>query len=365
MNKGNFTRAYVVLLVIFISALFVEMIRGFLMTLLLAAIFSGISQPLYSRLLRLFQGRGAVASLVTLLVLLVVIVGPLLFFLGILASQAIQISQTVGPWIQTQINQPDKFTELIDEIPALDKLEPYRAQIMTKLGEFAGAAGNFLVGGLSATTRGTVAFFFQFFILLYAMFFFLKDGDRFLDKILYYVPMTDEDERRMVEKFVSVTRATLKGTFIIGIVQGGLAGIGFAVAGIGGAVFWATIMTVLSIIPGIGAALVWVPAVVYLFVTGHVLAAVLLALYCGLIVGTADNFLRPRLVGRDTKMHDLMILLGTLGGIMLFGIAGFIIGPILAALFVTIWEIYGVVFRDYLPQPQSASAGESGGVGDE
>jgi predicted PurR-regulated permease PerM len=365
MNRENFGRVFVILLVAFISILFVEMIRNFLMTILLAAIFSGISQPLYSRLLRVFRGHRAVASLVTLLVLLVVIVGPLLFFLGILASQAIQISQTVGPWIQAQINQPDKLTELIDRIPALDKLEPYRAQIMTKLGQFVGAVGNFLVGGLSATTRGTVAFFFQFFILLYAMFFFLKDGGKILDKILYYVPMTDEDERQMVDKFVSVSRATLKGTLIIGIVQGGLAGIGFAVAGIQGAVFWGTIMTVLSVIPGIGAALVWIPAVVYLFATGHVLSAGLLTLYCGLIVGTADNFLRPRLVGRDAKMHDLLILLGTLGGIMLFGIAGFIIGPILAALFVTIWEIYGVVFRDFLPLPQSASTGESEGDGGE
>jgi predicted PurR-regulated permease PerM len=365
MNRENFTRAYVILLVVLISVLFVEMIRGFLMTLLLAAIFSGVSQPLFTRLLRLFNGRGAAASFCTLLVLLVVIVGPLLFFFGILVSQAVQISQAVGPWIQTQISQPDKFSELIDSVPVLERLEPYRAQILTKLGQVVGALGNFLVSGLSATTRGTVAFFFHFFILLYAMFFFLKDGGRILNKILYYVPMTDEDERRMMDKFVSVSRATLKGTFIIGIVQGGLAGIGFAVAGIGGAVFWATIMTVLSIIPGIGAALVWVPAVVYLFATGHALAAVLLALYCGLIVGTADNFLRPRLVGRDAKMGDLMILLSTLGGIALFGVAGFIIGPILAALFITIWEIYGVVFRDFLPKPRTASTGGRENAGDE
>jgi len=362
MNKESFSRVFVILLLIFISALFVSMIRTFLMTILLAAIFSGISQPLYNRILKAFRGRKALASLCTLLILLIVVVGPLLFFLGVLAAQAVQISQTVGPWIQKQINEPDKITELLDSVPALQELEPYRVQILTKLGQLVGATGNFLVSGLSATTKGTVAFFFQFFILLYTMFFFLSDGGKLLDRMLYYVPLPDEDERRMVDKFVSVTRATLKGTMIIGIVQGGLAGIGFAIAGIGGAVFWGTIMTVLSVIPGIGAALVWVPAVIYLGVTGHVFAGVVLALYCGLIVGTADNFLRPRLVGRDVKMNDLMILFGTLGGILLFGVAGFIIGPIIAALFVTIWEIYGMVFRDVLPQPQpSGAATESEG----
>jgi len=121
------------------------------------------------------------------------------------------------------------------------------------------------------------------------------------------------------------------------------------VCGIQGAAFWATIMAVLSIIPGIGTGLVWVPAAVILFAGGHVGKAIGLVLFCGLIVGSLDNFLRPRLVGKDTQMHDLLILLSTLGGIMLFGVLGFIIGPIVAALFVTVWDIYGVVFKDMLP----------------
>lgn len=349
MNKENFSRVFLLLLVASISLWFVAMIRNFLMTLLLAAIFSGISQPLYTRLTRLFRGRRALASLCSLLVLLVVIVGPLFAFLGILVAQAVEVSQTVTPWIQAQAQEPDKLARLLDSIPGLQRLEPYRVQILQKLGQVVGFAGNLLVGGLQAATKGTVTFLFHFFVLLYAMFFFLMDGRKILDKILYYIPLSDEDERRMLDKFVSVSRATLKGTLIIGIIQGTLGGIGFAVAGIEGAVFWGTIMTVLSIIPGVGPALVWVPAVVYLLVAGHTATGVLLTLYSVLVVGTADNFLRPRLVGRDVKMHDLLILLGTLGGIMLFGVAGFIIGPILAALFATIWEIYGVVFRDVLP----------------
>ena len=192
------------------------------------------------------------------------------------------------------------------------------------------------------------------FILLYSMFFFLMDGDKLLKRILFYLPLQEADERRLLEKFTKVTRATLKGTVVIGVLQGGLAGLAFFVVGIQGAVFWGTIMVVLSIIPGIGTALVWVPAAIVLAAGGYMIKAIGLAVFCAVVVGSVDNFLRPLLVGRDTQMHELLILFGTLGGIFMFGIVGFIVGPIVAALFTTIWEIYGVVFSDVLP-PVSTS----------
>ncbi|MGD2154684.1 MAG: AI-2E family transporter, partial [Gemmatimonadales bacterium] len=164
------------------------------------------------------------------------------------------------------------------------------------------------------------------------------------------MPLAPEDENRMVERFTSVARATIKGTLVIGIVQGGLAGLAFAVAGIEGAVFWGTIMVVLSIIPGIGTALVWVPAVIYLFAVGRVGTAIVLFIWCAAVVGTVDNVLRPWLVGKDTKMPDLLILLSTLGGLLLFGAVGIVVGPIVAALFVTVWDIYGLAFKEYLPE---------------
>jgi predicted PurR-regulated permease PerM len=348
VDEKKFKLAFVLLLVAAVSAFFVAMVRPFLMTILLAAILSGLVQPLYRALLRLFRGRRSAASVLTLLIVLVAVVGPLLTFLGVLASQAFQIAQSVGPWIERQLREPDNFTRLQERFPLLERLEPYREEITSRLGQAVGAIGNFLVGGLSAMTRGTVTFFFHFFLLLFTMFFFLKDGGAILDRILCYVPLDEDDKRRIVDKFTSVTRATLKGTFVIGIIQGSLAGAALAVAGIEGAVFWGTVMTVLSIIPGVGTALVWVPAAVYLFAVGRVAAAVVLTLFCALVVGSVDNFLRPRLVGRDVKMHQLLILFGTLGGILLFGLVGFIIGPVVAVLFVTIWDIYRVVLQDAL-----------------
>ena len=153
----------------------------------------------------------------------------------------------------------------------------------------------------------------------------------------------------MLARFTSITRATIKGTVVIGIIQGTLAGIAFWLAGIQGAAFWGTIMTILSIVPGIGAALIWVPAVIILFVNGQYVAATLLLAWCVAVVGTVDNFLRPVLVGRDAKMPDLLILIGTLGGLFLFGPIGFIVGPIICGLFLTVWDIYGATFKGVLP----------------
>jgi predicted PurR-regulated permease PerM len=349
MNESRFRQAFLVILLVGISLAFVAMIRPFMMAILLAAIFAGLASPLYRRITRLFGGRRALASLATILLLLFVVLVPLLALLGIVAAQALHVTEQVRPWVAEQLANPDLLLRRLEMIPGIEKLEPYRDQILKKSGEAVGWTGTFLFSSLSATTRGTVAFFFQLFVLLYTMFFFLMDGDRLLRKILYYLPMEETDERRMVEKFVSVTRATIKGTLLIGIAQGALAGFAFWIVGIGGAVFWGTVMTVLSIIPGIGTALVWVPATVILLATGKIWQGIFLAAFCALIVGSVDNLLRPRLVGRDTKMHELLILFGTIGGILLFGVLGFIVGPILAALFVTIWDIYAHAYRDLLP----------------
>jgi predicted PurR-regulated permease PerM len=349
ITRDRFAKTFLILLVIAISIIFLQMIRPFLVALLLAAIFSGISRPLYVRLLKPLRGRKAAASILTLVILLLVGVVPLTVFLGVVAAQAVQVSQSVGPWIEQQVSQPNPLDRWLERIPFYEQIEPYQDQITAKVGQLAQSIGTFLVNSVAAATMGTVSFFFQLFIMLYAMFFFLVDGPRILDRILYYLPLAPEEEDRMVERFGSVTRATIRGTMVIGILQGTLAGVGFYFAGIGGSAFWGTVMAVLSIIPGVGAALIWVPGVIYLITVGKITAAILLALWCAVVVGTMDNLLRPRLIGKDTKMSDLLILVGTLGGIWLFGAVGFIIGPIVAALFVTVWDIYGQAFKDYLP----------------
>ena len=349
MSRDTINKLALLLLVVFISAVFLSMIRSFLMAILLAGIFSALAHPLYKRFERWYGGRRALASLSTLVLIVIVVIVPLGVLMGVVTSQAIKVGHTVTPWIQEQIAQPGAFDKLLNSLPFYDKLAPYSETIWRKAGELAGAVSRFLIDSISSATLGAVNLLFMAFAMLYSMFFLLMDGDRLLERILYYLPLQNQDERRMLDRFTSVTRATLKGTAVIGIIQGGLAGLAFWVVGIPSAVFWGTIMAVLSIIPGIGTALVWGPAVIILAAGGDFMKAGGLGIFCALIVGGIDNFLRPALVGKDTQMHELMIFFGTLGGIMMFGVIGMIIGPIVAALFITIWEIYGVAFKDILP----------------
>jgi predicted PurR-regulated permease PerM len=316
----------------------------------LAAIFTGMLQGPYRRLVRWLGGRKTPAAILTILIFVFVLIVPISLFLGIVVSQALDVSASVGPWVQREISQPRELDRLLEGLPFWETIQPYQDQILAKVAEFAGRIGTFLVTSVAAVSRGTARFFFQLFILLYAMYFFLINGRAYLVKVLYYVPLESEAEGRLVARFVSVTRATIKGTLLIGVIQGGLAGLAFMVAGINGWAFWTVIMIVFSIIPAIGTALVWIPATIYLFALGQTAVAIGLAVWCAVVVGMVDNVLRPRLVGRDTELSDLLILLGTLGGLVFFGAVGFIIGPIIAALFVTVWEIYGETFADYLPQ---------------
>ncbi len=357
MQQANLNRSVVLLCALLVTAVFLSMIRQFLMAILLAGVFSSLAHPIYRRFERWFGGRRVLASIVTLLLIVTGILLPLGGLLGMITAQAIEVGQSVTPWIKEQVSRPAAFSELLASVPFYDRIQPHEKAILEKAGEIVGTLSSFLIDRLSSATVMTINFLFMIFILLYSMFFFLMDGHKLLDKILFYLPLEEADERRLLDKFTSVTRATLKGTVVTGILQGGLAALAFAVVGIKGAVFWGAIMAVLSIIPGIGTALVWVPAAVVLAAGGHLIKAAGLATFCAIVVGSVDNFLRPLLVGRDTQMHELLILFGTLGGILMFGVVGFIIGPIIAALFTAVWEIYGVVFSDVLP-PITASGSE-------
>jgi predicted PurR-regulated permease PerM len=356
VSGANLRTAFVLLLVVAVSVLFLAVAWPFLEPLLLGALLAGLFHPLYRWITRLVGGRQSFGAVLALLVLFILVLVPVSAFLGIVVQQALSVSDQAIPWLRQHVGAASTFNLhdwLVQRFPTLADYVPSQEQLLQQAGTAAKSAGTFLVTVLSRMTATTAALILNLFIMLYAMFFFFKDGQKILERIFYYLPLSDEDETRMLARFTSITRATIKGTVVIGIIQGALAGIAFWMAGIQGAAFWGTIMTILSIVPGIGAALVWVPAVIILFVNGQYVAATLLLAWCAAVVGTIDNFLRPALVGRDAKMPDLLILIGTLGGLFLFGPIGFIVGPIVCGLFLTVWDIYGATFKGVLPPVKS------------
>lgn len=358
VNGSKFRIAFLLILVAGVTLLFLAVIWPFLQALLFGAIFAGLGLPLFRALLRLCRGHRGAASAATIALMFLVIAGPVSALVGLVVKQAIEVSAEATPWLQKQAASPSQWREwLAARLPGLGEFMPSRQELAEHVGNATRAAGAFVIAGASSFTKGTAGFLLNLFVMVYAMFFFLKDGRKILEQIFYYMPLNHQDEIAMLERFTAVTAATIKGTIIIGLIQGTLGGLAFFAAGIGGAAFWGALMVVLSVLPGVGTAVVWVPAVVYLFFSGQNVTAVLLLAWCAGVVGTIDNLLRPRLVGKDARMPDLMILLGTLGGLYLFGPLGFIVGPIVCGLFLTIWEIYGVAFRDILPPVKNLGGG--------
>ena len=353
MNRITANQSILLLLLLFISAIFFAMIRYFLMAIFLAALFSALAMPVFSRFERWFKGSRSTSAAMTMFTLLLMVVFPLATLFGMVAKQAVRISRVAVPWVQQQIIESPSFDEQLRTLPFYDDLELYREEIFQKAGELASNTGSMLFNSISSFTYSAVNDLFLLFIFLYTMFFFLRDGKELLAKTLSLLPLTNSDQHRLLDKFLSVTRATIKGSMVVGIVQGSLAGLALHFAGIDSALFWGTIMSLISVVPVLGPPLVWVPAVVYLAATGQYPQAIGVLLFCSIVVGQIDNIIRPILIGRDTQMHELLIFFGTLGGIGLFGLFGFIIGPIVAALFMTIWEMYGESFSDYLTELKS------------
>ena len=349
MKRELINKTVLLVLVLLISALFLDMISQFLMPMFMAGIFSAILSPAHRWLNVKIGDRENLASILVLIAMIILVLAPLTVLIGVVVGQAISVSQSVTPWVQSFINEPTAITTYMEKLPYYQEILPYRAVIIEKAGLMVGNISTFLINSLSSVTKLTVNAIFSSIIMLYVMFYFLTMGEVLLTKILFFLPLHDRDERLLLRRFTSVTKATLKGTLIIGALQGGICGIAFALAGIQGPVFWGTVMAVMSIIPAFGTAIVWAPALLILLLKGDFFGVGILGVLCGAVAGNLDNLLRPRLVGKDTEMHDLFVLFGTLGGISMFGILGIIIGPIVAALFITIWEIYGKAFETYLP----------------
>jgi len=214
----------------------------------------------------------------------------------------------------------------------------------------ASTAGRLVAVLVGAASRGTLQVVIVLFTTLFTMFYFFRDGERLVARIQYLIPMESRNQEAIIARFVAVSRATLKGTLLIALIQGVLTGLALWVFGVGSAVLWGVVAILFSVIPMVGSGTVLYPAALIQMVSGHVWQGVGIALAGALFISHVDNLLRPRLVGQEAGMHDLMIFFSTLGGIGLFGAVGFIVGPVIAALFLSVLDIYSAKFAAELKE---------------
>ncbi len=334
-------RSFLVALLLITLALFLYLIKDYILALLMAGVACQIAMPLYRKLLNKTKNKPTLSATLTVLSFLVLIIVPLLFFAILLTEEAVNTANRLSPFINNQI---DKISHNEFEFPSwlsfgID-LSPYKSEILSRLGSLASQLGDLLINFISSFTGSTFTFFINLTIFLYALFFYLRYGKKLLEYIQQIVPLKKENFYLLINRANSITLATLKGAILIGGIQGALIGVGFWFTRIPNPIFWGTVAAVASLIPSIGIGLVWLPGAIYLYFTGHPYMALLLSLWSIFIAGSVDNFLRPYLVGKDTKMPDLMVFVTTLGGISLFGLTGVIIGPVIGGLLMSIFDIY-------------------------
>lgn len=339
--KGLNIGFFIVILAI-VTIAFFDVLAPYFSAILWAAILAVIFAPLKSLLRRKMGDRNGLASFVTLLIICLIVFTPL----AIITSSLVVEINTVYTKLQTNSAQfPTVFASLLQHLPEwaqtwlADHDLNNAAQIQQKLSGFALKGGQYMAGSVFLIGKGTFTFTVGFGVMLYLLFFLLKDGAWLVGLILEALPLSTYVKHHLLMKFAAVSRATVKGTVVVAVVQGVLGGFAFWITDIDGSLLWGALMAFLSLIPAVGSAIVWVPAAIFFFATGALWKGLFLVGFFVIVVGLVDNILRPLLVGKDTKMPDYLILIATLGGMEVYGINGFVIGPLIAALFIACWNL--------------------------
>jgi len=299
--------------------------------------------PLHRRLLLRRRRKPNLAALLTLTLCLLIVILPMFAIGASVVQEAGAAYQRVR---SGQLDFGAYAQQIWAALPAwvLKLLESLHlgtfAGLQAKLASFGTQASQFLANQAVNAGSNTLQFIVNFGVMLYRLCFLLRDGPQLGARIRNAIPLDEEHKQELAAKFITVIRATVKGNIAVAATQGALGGLIFWVLGIRGPVLWGVIMAFLSLLPAVGASLIWGPVTLYFLATGATWQGITLALYGVGVIGLVDNLLRPLLVGKDTKMPDYVVLISTLGGMALFGLTGFVIGPVVAALFMATWDLY-------------------------
>jgi predicted PurR-regulated permease PerM len=345
-----------ILLLIAVSLAFGWILWPFFGAILWAIVFATVFAPAHRRVLASMRPRPNLAALTTLLLILTIVLLPL----TLTAMSVVKEATTLYERIETGELDFGRFiAQLLNALPAwaADLLARLGisdlGDVQTRLSSALREGSQFLATQAIAIGQGTARIIISFFLMLYLLFFFLRDGSELAQRLKDAIPLRTEQKRALFSKFTIVIRAMFKGTILVAALQGVLGGIIFWFLGIPAAILWGVVMAFLSLLPAVGSALIWLPVALYLLATGAVWQGLVLLAYGALVIGLVDNLLRPLLIGMDTKLPDYVVLISTLGGIAIFGLNGFVIGPVIAAMFIATWDIFST--RTQTTKKHSAS----------
>jgi len=341
-SQRLYFRVFIVLLIA-VTLAFAGLLQPYFGALFWSAILTILFMPLHKRLLARMPARRNLAALLTLAACILIVILPVSLIAGSLVQEGTNLTRRIATG---EFDVAYRMVQLFDAMPPIAHtwltefgivdLESLRQKISAGLLQ----GSRFLATQAFNVGHNTFEFLIRFGLMLYLLFFLLRDGAQLAHHCQQRIPLGQAHQRQLLHKFATVVRATVKGNLVIAMLQGALGGLIFWILNIQGALLWGVLMAFLSLLPAVGAALIWFPVAVYFLATGAVGSGITLMLYGVLVIGLVDNVFRPILVGKDTKLPDYLVLISTLGGLSLFGLNGFVIGPLIAALFMTCWDMF-------------------------
>jgi predicted PurR-regulated permease PerM len=340
------------LLVLAATVLFALILAPFFGAVCWSIFLALVFWPLQQRIVSNTRGRRSLAALATLLIIVLIVILPLTWVAATVTQEA---SAFIERMRSGELQPAQYFQRMVEALPvwAQSLLQRFGlselALLQRKLVDAVGQSGQSLTARAFSIGQLTLDFVVSFFLMVYVLFFLLRDGHELAASVARAIPLKQAHTDRLLAQFATVVRATVKGNVAVALAQGALGGLAFLVLGVTAPILWGAVMALLSLLPAIGAAVVWGPVALYLLATGSLLKALGLVVWGVLVIGLIDNILRPILVGKDTRLPDYLVLIATLGGLAVFGLNGFVIGPVIAAVFLVSWEMLASARQEQVP----------------
>jgi predicted PurR-regulated permease PerM len=354
INEKKFGEYFLLASVAVVSILFLYMIRALIMPAVLAVVIAIMVYPLYRLTLRLTRNKKILSSLICCTVVLLALLVPLAFLMNLLLKQSVELYHTAGPQVEDLLSkiQGGSLGRLLDSITGrfferhgiTVDLKPVLSHVMERL-------GNLVPVVLNSLSKATGDLTFYSFVIIFSLFYFLIDGKMIMERIKELIPISSKYKEEIIVRFRSMSDAIMKGIFLMSLAHATFVALIMLAFGFKAWLLLGIIAFILAILPVGGSGFILIPAGIIRIAAGNVFQGILILVVSGIVMALIDNVLRPKIIGRDVGMHDLLVLFSIVGGIFTFGGAGMVIGPLIAAVFLSIIGIYRVEFQPHIDHP--------------